>query len=134
MGEPVLTPVTKYTRLRHKTRDPQRQTRNQPIRVMFSKTLAVVICTKIHHICHVSQPQSFQFTGLRMSHSVHYDCCPMKSYAVRLPYIHTNVSQENSAVIFRAEEYFNVDDNKASHSTPKRSCPQNCTASYAVRL
>jgi hypothetical protein len=34
-----------------------------------------------------------------------------------LSYVHSNVSQENSASILRVEEYFTVDDKKALHSS-----------------
>jgi hypothetical protein len=102
-----VTPVTRYTNLRH-----NRQTGRQQITVMFSETLTVVVTSK-------GPPQLSRQPANSPTSSFSQRVLWLLSSEIwrsALCYIAAKVSQENSACIFRVEEYFTL-HKKASNST-----------------
>jgi hypothetical protein len=75
---------------------------------MFSKTLPVVVMYKGPP--HVTSASHSPFNSLA-SNVLQSSLCLLSNEKLccLLSYKHTNVSQENSAAIFRAEEYFTMD-------------------------
>jgi hypothetical protein len=107
--------VTKYIRLRHKTRDPKTNNESANQSNVFQDADC---CFHVQRsTTSVTSAGNSPFNSLASSFSHRSRWLLSSEMRCRiLSYVHTNVSQENSASIFTVGKYFTV-DKKASHSS-----------------
>lgn len=108
--------MTKYIRLRHKTRDPKTNKESANQSNVFKDADC---CFHVQRsTTSVTSAGNSPFNSLASSFSHRSQWLLSSEMRCRIPsYVHTNVSQENSASIFGVEEYFTADDKKASQSS-----------------